>query len=310
MTGMRVAITGPTGAIGSELVELELAVGNDVIAIVRPGSKNLGNLPHSGRLSIIEADISDYASLKGRGKCDLFIHLAWAETFGAERDNAEIQIDNIKYSADAVRLAADWGAEAFVGTGSQAEYGPCDMKLSSRTPVNPESGYGIAKYAAGRMCRLLCGSLGIRFGWARVISVFGDRDADHTLIMYLIKSLLAGKTPELTGCDQIWDYIYAKDCAAALKAIGERGKDGTAYCIGSGKPRRLRDYVEAVRDIVAPGAELRFGVKPYYPHQPMMLAGDISELTEDTGFVPQYSFEEGIMNVLAYVRAHNPDMRC
>ena len=42
----------------------------------------------------------------------------------------------------------------------------------------------------------------------------------------------------------------------------------------------------------------------------MMLAGDISELTEDTGFVPQYSFEEGIMNVLAYVRAHNPDMRC
>lgn len=303
---MKVAITGPTGAIGSELAELELEAGNEVIAVVRPGSKNIKNLPVSDKLTVIEADISDYASLKGKAECDEFFHLAWAETFGAERDNVDTQIDNIRYSADAVRLAADWGAEVFVGTGSQAEYGPCDEKLNGSTPVNPESGYGIAKYAAGKMCRLLCGQLNIRFEWARVISCFGDRDADHTLIKYLINALLAGETPELTDCDQIWDYVYAKDCAAALAAIAERGKDGKTYCIGSGKPRRLRDYVTALRDIVSPGAELKFGAKPYYPHQPMMLAGDISELTEDTGFVPRYSFEEGIKNVVAYVKAQRP----
>ena len=34
----------------------------------------------------------------------------------------------------------------------------------------------------------------------------------------------------------------------------------------------------------------------------MMLCGDISELAEDTGFVPEYEFENGIANVLNFVR--------
>ncbi|WP_400210801.1 NAD-dependent epimerase/dehydratase family protein [Methanomethylophilus alvi] len=299
---MRIAVTGPTGAIGSDLIRLALSKGHDVVAIVRPNSKNISNLPVSDNLKIVFSDVSEYSKISADCNCDIFFHLAWMETFGGKRDDVDVQCDNIRYSLDAVKLAHSWGSKVFVGTGSQAEYGPCSMKLGKDTPTNPESGYGIAKYAAGKLCKLLCSQLGIRFNWARIISVYGDHDADHTLIMYLIKTMLSGNSPKLTSCDQIWDYTYSKDVASALLLIGEKGVDGKSYPIGTGKPRRLKDYISVIRDLIDPSIELEFGAIPYYPHQPMMLCGDISELTEDTGFVPEYEFENGIANVLNFVR--------
>ncbi len=299
---MKVAITGPTGAIGSELVRLLLDNGHEVIAVIRPGSKKRNNLPESDRLKIIESDISEYNSIEDQGKCDLFYHLAWKETFGAERDNALLQVENVRHSVEAVQLAYAWGAKVFIGTGSQAEYGPTNQKLGSQTPVNPESGYGIAKYAAGKMCNLACQQLGIRFNWARVVSVYGDRDSDYTLIMYLIHTLLDGGIPELTKCEQIWDYMYSKDAARALYAIGLNGKPGKTYVLGSGNGRALKDYVLDLKNVVNSEAEIKFGAKGYYPHQPMMLCADLTELTEDTGFIPKYTFEEGIHNIIGFMQ--------
>ncbi len=298
---MRVAITGPTGAIGSELVRLLLDEGHEVIAIIRPNSKKRSNLPKSDKLTVLEVDISEYKTIEDKGHCEIFYHLAWKETFGPERDNALLQVENIQYSVDAVHLAYSWGAKVFVGTGSQAEYGPTNQKLNNQTPVNPASGYGIAKYAAGKFCNLVCQQLGMRFNWARVVSVYGDRDSDYTLIMYLIRTLSDGLTPELTKCEQIWDYIYSKDAARALYAIGCSGKNGKIYALGSGNGRSLKDYVLDLKNIVNPSAEIKFGAKEYYPHQPMMLCADITELTADTGFVPKYSFDEGITKTMEFM---------
>lgn len=299
---MIIAITGPTGAIGSELVRVAVEDGHQVVAIVRPNSKKIGNLPKSENITVVESDISDYSKLEGKYQCDIFFHLAWKETYGAERDNVATQIENIQYSSDAVKLASSWGARAFIGTGSQAEFGPSNQILGSSTPCNPSSGYGIAKYAAGKLCGMQCKQLGIRFNWIRIVSVFGDNDSDYTLIMYLIRSLLSGESPQLTKCEQMWDYTYSKDAARAIYSVGLKGKDGKTYVMGSGNWRRLKDYVITLADIVNPDVPVQFGVKEYYPHQPMMLCADISELTEDTGYVPIYTFEEGIKNTMEKVR--------
>ena len=48
--------------------------------------------------------------------------------------------------------------------------------------------------------------------------------------------------------------------------------------------------------------DIGFGEVDYYPGQVMYLCADISELTEDTGFVPEYSFEEGIKETVEWYR--------
>lgn len=302
---MRIAITGSTGMIGATLAKVAISKGHEVIAIIRPNSPRIDNLPKSDKLKTIECEISEYHTILGKEQCDIFFHLAWDKTSVAGRDDVDIQYENIGYALDAVRLSKDWGASVFVGAGSQAEYGHVTCKLDGKTSTDPESGYGIAKHAAGKLSGLLCKQLGIRFNWARILSVYGEMDAEHTLIMYLVKTILAGEIPQLTKCEQIWDYIYSDDAASALLAIGIKGKEDQIYCIGSGGHRPLSEYVRIVRDTINPEVDLGFGARKYYPHQAMLLCADISDLTEDTGFKPMYSFEDGISRTVEYIKSQN-----
>lgn len=288
----KVIVTGATGCVGSTVVRRALANGMEVTCIVHQGSKRLSNLPADDRVKIIECNLSDYHSLKIEGKHDVFIHLAWEKTFGASRDDAEVQTRNIQYTLDACQLAHRCGCKVFVGAGSQAEYGVQEVDLTSDLPVKPESGYGIAKYAAGKLSALLCKNIGIRHNWVRILSVYGPNDGENTLISYVIRELKAGRSPELTNCEQIWDYLYADDAGDAIIAVAEKGVDGKAYPLGSGRGRKLSEYVEDIRQIVNPAIEIIYGAKDYYPHQPMHLVADISELSKDTGWKPKSVFFE------------------
>lgn len=295
---MRIIVTGPTGSIGSEIIDRALSEGIEVAAIINPKSNRAINIDK--RAEKIECDISNYGKVEDIGKCDIFYHLAWRGTTGILRDDATIQSSNIKYALEAVELAGRCESKCFVGVGSQAEYGLQDKPLSPQTPIQPLTAYGICKYAAGRLTRIKCRQLGIRHEWARVLSVYGKNDPENSLIKYLMTSFKNGTIPELTKCEQKWDYIYAKDCAKAIMLIGEKGLDGKTYCIGSGECRPLIEYVETVRDIVNKSAKVGFGLKNYSPNQPMMLCADITELQTDTGFSPEYDFRRGITEMASY----------
>lgn len=290
----KIIVTGATGCVGSAIVRRALAQEMEITCIVHEGSKRLSNLPQDERVKIVECNLSNYNSLNIDGQYDAFIHMAWEKTFGASRDDAETQTRNIQYTIDACHLAKRCGCQVFVGAGSQAEYGVQSVDLTPDLPVNPESGYGIAKYAAGKLSAMLCKRLGMRQNWVRILSVFGPNDGENTLISYVIRELKAGRSPELTKCEQTWDYLYADDAGDAILAIAEKGVDGKAYPLGSGKGRRLSEYIEDIRHVVNPTIEVKYGAKEYYPHQPMLLKADLRELTADTGWKPNYNFYEGI----------------
>ena len=298
MNRKSIVITGATGVVGSAVVRRALDKGMDVLCIVHPGSKRMGNLPVGERLRIVEYDLCEYKTLARDSHYDAFIHLSWEKTFGASRDDAEVQARNIQYTLDACHLARRCGCGVFVGAGSQAEFGLQSVSLVEGLPMRPESGYGIAKYAAGKLASLLCAQLGIRFNWARILSVYGPNDGENTLISYLIKELRSGRSPQLTKCEQMWDYLYADDAGDALLAIADKGIDGRFYTLGSGNGRPLSTFVEEVRQAINPDVEMAFGAKPYYPHQPMFLVADVSSLKKDTGWSPRFSFSEGLQSML------------
>ncbi len=298
----KIVITGTTGMIGSALARVALEQETEVLAIVRPCSKNINNLPQDAKIKIVECNLSDYSNLFLDGSYDGFFHLAWDTTYGTGRDNSYIQCNNIKYTLDAVKLAKQLGCSVFVGAGSQAEYGITDEKLSAHTKVNPQSAYGIAKYSAGKMSALLCSHLGMRHCWTRILSVYGKHDAPHTLIMYCIEKLLKEEKPSLTPCDQLWDYLYCGDAAGALFKIGELGRDQHIYCLGSGNAQPLREYIKVLRDTIDTSLPLGFGEKNYYHHQPMYLCAELSDLIRDTAFIPKTSFEDGINKTIKWYK--------
>ena len=293
----KIIITGATGMIGSAIVEQAVKQGDKVTCLIRRGTTRTENILRNDKVDLVECNIDEYNSITIHKKYDIFMHLAWLKPFGNDRDNVELQLKNVQYTLDAVNLAKRCGCTVFIGAGSQAEYGVQTVPLTPTLPVNPESGYGIAKYTAGKLGKMLCQQLGMRFNWMRVLSVYGKKDNSYTLISYVINELKAGRTPELTRCEQIWDYLNSEDAARAFLAVAENGIDGKFYPLGSGKGRLLADYIKGIRDVINPSIELGFGKKDYYPHQPMHLVADIRELTEDTGWKPNIEFSEGIDSI-------------
>lgn len=293
-----ILITGATGMIGSAIVEQAVKRGSEVTCLIRRGTTRIDNIPKDKNVKLIECDIDEYSSLELEEDYDVFMHLAWLKPFGNDRDNVELQLKNVQYTLDAVRLAKRCGCTVFIGAGSQAEYGIQSVPLTPDLPVNPESGYGLAKYTAGKMSKMLCQQLGMRFNWMRILSVYGKNDNSYTLVSYVINELKSGRSPELTKCEQIWDYIFCDDAARAFLAVAEKGVDGKFYPLGSGQGRKLSEYIKDIQQIINPDVKLGFGKKEYYPHQPMYLVADISELTADTGWKPQVSFVDGIKTIL------------
>ena len=290
--------------MGVSLIEELIAHDIYVTAVCRENSQNITEIPQSPFVKVLECNLDQLQSLERKlpADYDVFYHFGWDGSFGAARMDLSTQTKNIQYSLDAVELAKKLGCKVFIGAGSQSEFGHVNGVLHPDTPCNPDNGYGIAKLAAGQMTRLKCKEYGIRHNWVRILSMYGPHDKAHTMVMSTILKMLDGQRVQFTKGDQIWDYIYNKDAARAFRMIAEQGKDGAVYCFGSGKTRRLREYIEAIRDAVDPQIELGIGELPYYPNQVMHLEADISSLTADTGFVPEYSFEDGIQETVVWAQ--------
>ncbi len=302
-------ITGPTGAVGTALAERLVQEGCHVYAVVREDSKRRARIPDSPLVTPVFLGLESLAQLKGRilEPCDAFYHLAWAGTIGDGRNDVYLQNQNVRYTLDAVRAAAALGCKKFIGAGSQAEYGRVEGKLKPDTPVFPETGYGMAKLCAGQLGRLLGEQLGLSFVWVRILSVYGPRDGEGTMIMSAIRSFLKHEIPKFTAGEQYWDYLYSRDAAHALYLLGERGRNGKTYCLGSGRARPLAEYITVLRDSIDPGLAMDLGAVPYGPKQVMYLCADISELEADTGFRPVYSFERGIRETVDWYREERKD---
>ena len=98
----------------------------------------------------------------------------------------------------------------------------------------------------------------------------------------------------------MWDYLYAKDAAKMMYLLGNCGASGKTYCLGSGAAKPLRNYIEMIKAAVNPNAEIGFGDIAYSAGQVMYLCADIQDLRKDTGYVPDYTFEEGIRETVEW----------
>lgn len=305
MKQRKAIVTGATGMLALALIRKLIKEDFFVYAIIRPGSKRASNIPLSDNIKTVECDLSEIASLPSKiaEPCEFFFHFAWDATYGDGRNNMPLQIANIKASVDAVEAAKALGARVFLGAGSQAEFGRSDKKLAPESPTNPETGYGIAKLSAGRMTRVLCEKYGIRHVWCRIFSTYGPYDGAQTMVMSGILKMLSGERPLYTKAEQLWDYLYCDDAAEAFYLAALKGKDGAVYCIASGRNYYLKDYIYAIRDAIDPKISVGIGELPYYENQVMYLAADISSLQNDTGFMPKYTFEEGIKATVEWVKS-------
>lgn len=301
MMNKKIIVTGATSMIGTAIIREYLKNDVDKIyAVIRPNSLNRYRIPNDDRIEIIECDTTEYRSLKDKipENCNVFFHIAWDGT-GATRNKSTVgQAYNIVYTLEALSTAKELGCDKFIGSGSQAEYGLLDVPMiNEESPTNPIIPYGIAKLAAGKLAISEAKKININCFWIRVFSVYGLYDKSTSMISAAITKMKSGEKMSFTPALQRWEYLNCDDAARAFYLIAEKSIGQKVYCLGSGQPRQLKDFIYEMRDIVNPDAELGIGDIPYKGNEVMNLCADISELKKDTGWEPVISFNMGISNI-------------
>lgn len=301
----RIAIIGATGAIGTALLQKCIEQNIESYVFVQSDSKRRNRIPQNELIHVITCGMENLQTFDSDciPEIDVFYQFAWEGTYGADaRNDMNVQISNIKYTLDAVHTAYQMKCRKFVFAGSQAEYGRVDGILKPETACKPENGYGVAKYCAEIMSKVECQKLGMEHVTGRILSVYGPGDGENSMVSCAISRCLDGENPMFTMGEQKWDYLFNEDAADAFFRIGECGKNGSVYVVGSGQTKTLREYISIICETANPSVVPLFGRIPYMDKQVMFLQADIASLREDTGFEPKIGFEEGIQRTVQWMK--------
>ena len=301
---MRYIVTGATSFLGLELIDYLLREGHEVVAVCRPQSSALTNIPLG--VEVVLADMSEYGGLyRDVPEADVWVNLAWEGTGHDGRNQEEVQQANVVNTIAAMFGADKMGCRLFVEAGSQAEYGTVLTSISEATPCNPFSAYGKAKLEVCRRLSELSAELGIKYLHLRIFSLFGEGDHPWTLVMSSLDKMLRNEAVDLSPCTQHWDFLYVKDAARQIVSLCDdalKSKDfrREVFNIASGDSRPLKDFVERMKVLTGSGSELNYGAVT--PQHVVSLQPDMSKTQAVVGRLCEYSFDDVINRMIEKLR--------
>jgi len=295
-------VTGATGLIGSALVPRLLERQVRVLCLVRSGRRAL--VPPAATA----IEVSSFATEALRKSlshisADVVFHLASYGVQAPDRDHEQLIEGNIRLTAHLLEVTAEWPLEKFLFAGSCSEYAPAPAgkPIPEFHPLQPISVYGAAKAAAELYGNALARYLKIPFITLRLFNVFGPGEGPHRLIPFIVNHLLREKSADLTGGEQVRDFLHVDDVASALIAAGSSGlRAHEAYNVCSSRPATVREVGELAADAVGKSrALLEWGKRPYRNDEPMWVVGDNAEFLRETGWRPSLDLPNGIRQMIS-----------
>ena len=105
--------------------------------------------------------------------------------------------------------------------------------------------------------------------------------------------------------DDAADWVYVKDLARGIQMLSTAEKlNHGIYNVGSGRASTMKETFEAIKKVL-PNAKAKAlvpGRTPGLPESPVM---DLTRITGDTGYEPEYDVERGFAEYIEWLR-HNP----
>lgn len=306
----RAIVTGATGFIGSAFVEYLAKMDIEVLAL---GRKEVDEISDARRRKLksvqyLKLDMNEISILGEAlsrmgwevGDDCLFFNLAWGGDSGLSDLNVAAQLRNVVWSASALEVANKIGCSCFIQVGTMEEaftqkYLELDHHKDNQ--YNRHVIYSVAKIAAKDSLRLKASQLGMKFIYVLHSHVMGPDDDKNSFLQVTLQKLIRGEELIFSTGEQNFDVISVNDCCLGYYLICQKGSPGAEYWVGSGDPRRLREYVERMYDLFPSGAEMQFGMLPYNDIVLDKEVFSISGLAADTGYMPTMTYEQTVKDL-------------
>lgn len=298
---MKILLTGATGFIGSHAGAALVDGGHQLICLKRSTSNLSRCKTYEREVVWLDSDSAGWQQKAASLKPEVIVHCAWSGVTAAERDDWAVQSKNVNAFVDLLKIAAESGTKRIVALGSQAEYGTFNGRIDETYEPKPNTAYAAAKLACLTFLETFARQKNISHAWLRLFSVYGPGEGDQWLIPSLLRQFREGKAPQLTGCEQRYDYMHVNDLAVAIVAAVKRTEASGVFNLTSNSSVPLRQVVEKVHRFAGSKVAPVFGALPYRPNQSMHMEGDSTKFNQTFAFAPRISLDEGLRQLAEQV---------
>lgn len=293
---MKIFITGATGFLGYHFTKEAINEGHEVLCLKRPTSLSLFEPEIEDRVKWVNNDNNLEENVR-QFQPDILFHSAWGGVRGSDRNNREVQEDNIQLSKYLFNL---FTYRQIIAIGSQAEYGYYTGPISEKCILKPENEYAKAKINTCQELKRISEASGTEWQWIRIFTVFGEKQKGG-LISYAARLFTNGcKEFQTTQGEQIYNYLYSADFAKAIcKVIGSNGNSGIYNLAQSSiDDYSNRQILERIKLITHSNINIEYGVIPYPENQVMKMTADISKFQSIFGQIPRTEFNVALVNTI------------
>ena len=296
------------------------------------GSAILRRLDQAGCTNVLTAtrdqlDLRDQAAVTYwfRANRPEYVYLV-AGTVGGIMANssrpAEFIYDNMLIHATVVHAAHQFGVKKLLYLGSSCIYPrECAQPMTEERlltgalePTN--EAYAIAKIAGIKLCEAYRRQYGDDFISAMPTNLYGPNDNFDLLSSHVLPALIRKFHDAKAAGERdvvIWgtgsprrEFLHVDDLADACVFLMEHYDETPHINVGTGEDLSIRELAEMIRDIVHPGAQLRFdATKP--DGMPRKLL-DVSRL-HSLGWRHRIPLREGIASTYEWFLQHQGALR-
>jgi len=329
MSKKTILITGGAGFIGSHVVRLfvtkypEYTIVNLDKLTYAGNLENLKDIEKAPNYIFVKGDITDtefVQKLFQQYAFDGVIHLAAESHVDRSITNPlEFVFTNIIGTATLLNAARNsWkensSEKLFYHISTDEVYGSLGKEglFTESTAYDPRSPYSASKASSDHLVRAYYHTFGLPVVISNCSNNYGPNQFPEKLIPLMINNIIHNKPLPVYGKgENVRDWLYVEDHAAAIDLIFHKGKTGETYNIGGHNEWTNIDLIHLLCNIMdaklgrEPGTSknLVTFVKDRAGHD-LRYAIDSQKITAALGWKPSLQFEEGLEKTVDWYLAN------
>ncbi|MGN0436363.1 MAG: GDP-mannose 4,6-dehydratase [Wujia sp.] len=318
---MNIMVTGAGGMVGSHMVELLHARGDNVLGTYYKPTTDITEI--SSDIRMLECDVRYPQSVEKvitDFRPDQIYHLAaqsyptvsWDRPYETIETNINGTIA-IYEAIKRVRLTNPDYDPMVVVACSSAEYGETLNELEGdkvyvkeTAELKPLHPYGVSKVGQDLISFQYYMNDHIRCIRARIFNSTGTRKVNDVTSDFTRRAIIAEKTGDKTfkvgNLNTKRAIMDQRDLVKALMLLADKGKAGDVYNISSEHIYQMSDILAMIEQQVGIKFDVEVDPKLLRPTDEKIIVGDVAKLKEDTGWVQEIPMEQTIADMLEYWR--------
>ncbi|HEY2909803.1 MAG TPA: dTDP-glucose 4,6-dehydratase [Gemmataceae bacterium] len=308
-------VTGGCGFIGSNFIRRLLAA-DSALGIINfdcltyaGNLANLADIASHPRYAFIKGDIADRDQVRAamqQGVTDVIHFAAESHVDRSIQDSGPFLRTNVIGTQVLLDAAREFNVRRYVQVSTDEVYGSLGATglFTEETPLHPNSPYSASKAGADLLVQAYQHTFGLPAVITRCSNNYGPYQFPEKLIPLFITNLMHDEPVPVYGDgQQIRDWIHVLDHCSGVEAAWRKGTPGEGYNFGGRCERTNLDLTFTLLDLLGKPRTLIRYVKDRPGHD-RRYAIDCSKAERELGWRPEWTFEKGIQDTIAWYRSN------